>query len=46
LGTVREVVVRELAKLRRHGIIVAEQRGRFRIPNVGALRELIASEHA
>jgi CRP/FNR family transcriptional regulator len=44
LGTVREVVVRELRKLRRDGIVIADERGRFRIPGADALRGLVALE--
>lgn len=38
LGTVREVVVRELRRLRRESLIVSLEGGRFRIPDVAALR--------
>jgi CRP/FNR family transcriptional regulator len=38
LGTVREVVVRTLAELRRTGVLESE-RGRYRIPDPSRLRE-------
>ncbi|MBA3557479.1 MAG: Crp/Fnr family transcriptional regulator [Gemmatimonadaceae bacterium] len=40
LGTVREVIVRELRALRKCGAIAPAGRGRFRIPNLQALRRL------
>ena len=40
LGTVREVLVRNLAKLRTQGLIVPEGRGRYRIGNRAALEAL------
>lgn len=42
LGTVREVVARELARLRRKGLIAAAGRGRYEILDVAALERLLA----
>ena len=41
LGTVREVVVRHLGFLRRHGILRREGRGRYRVANRAALEALV-----
>jgi DNA-binding transcriptional regulator LsrR (DeoR family) len=43
LGTVREVVVRGLAQLRRDGIIAAAGRGRYVISNRDGLTDLALS---
>ena len=40
LGTVREVLVRSLAQLRKAGAISSAARGRYRVANLAALREL------
>jgi CRP-like cAMP-binding protein len=42
LGTVREVLVRELRYLRRHGVIRATGRGGYRLLDAGGLRRLAA----
>ncbi len=42
LGTVREVVVREIAQLRAHGAIEAAGRGRFRVKDRAILRAMAA----
>ena len=38
LGTVKELVVRELRALARRGLVVARGRGRYAVPDVAALR--------
>lgn len=40
LGTVREVVVRTLRDLRERGLLLSAGRGRYRIPDIAALRAL------
>ena len=40
LGTVREVVVRALRSLRKHGVIANAGRGRIRVVDVAALRRV------
>jgi CRP/FNR family transcriptional regulator, dissimilatory nitrate respiration regulator len=44
LGTVREVVVRNLRALQRGGVMRASGRGRYEILQVGALREVAGAE--
>ncbi|MEO8451274.1 MAG: Crp/Fnr family transcriptional regulator [Gemmatimonadota bacterium] len=40
LGTVRELVVRNLAALRRDGVVQSERRGRYRITDIARLERL------
>jgi CRP/FNR family transcriptional regulator len=42
LGTVREVLARELAFLRRHGMIALAGRGRYRVTDDAALESLVS----
>jgi biotin operon repressor len=41
LGTVREVVARELRQLRREGVLVGVGRSRYRAPDLDRLRALV-----
>lgn len=41
LGTVREVVARELRQMRRQGLLVTEGRSRYRAPDLDRLRALV-----
>jgi biotin operon repressor len=40
LGTVREVIVRGLATLRRDGVLVSDRRGRYSVQDLTALGRL------